>query len=89
MGFLFFIGLLYGVVFPVTKSVFILWPLLQPMGQLTTLIRDGLTLPPIAVVGFLEVLVVMIVILWVAWRHGKKRPGAPTVPGTMLPAGRV
>jgi hypothetical protein len=89
MGFLFFIGLLYGAVFRVTKSVFILWPLLQPMGQLTTLIRDGLTLPPIAVVGFIEVLIVMIVILWVAWRYGKKRQGASAIQGKALPAGKV
>ena len=59
-------------VFRVTKSVFILWPLLQPMGQLTTLIRDGLSLPPIAAVGFIEALIAMVIVLWVAWRHAKK-----------------
>ena len=76
IGFLFFIGLLYAAVFRVTKNIFILWPLLQPMGQLTTLINDGLTLPPIAAVGFIEALILMIVVLGVAWRYGATHPRA-------------
>jgi len=75
MGFLFIIGLIYGAVFRITKSIFILWPLLQPMGQLTTLIKDGLTLPPLAALGFLEALIAMVVVLFIGWRYAAKRDG--------------
>lgn len=72
MAFLFVIGLLYAIVFRLTKSVFILWPLLQPMGQLVTLIQDQLTLPTLAALGFFEVLIVMWIVIWLAARYSKK-----------------
>lgn len=73
IGFLFIIGLLYGATFRVTGSVFILWPLFQPVGQLTTLIKDGLSLPPIAALGFVEALIAMAVVLFFAHRNAVKR----------------
>lgn len=73
MLFLFFIGILFAVVFRLTKSVFILWPLFQPMGQLVTLIRDQLTLPLLAALGFAEVLVAMLVLVWLADRYHRRR----------------
>lgn len=73
MVFLFFIGVMYAVVFRLTKSLFILWPFFQPMGQLITLIRDGLSLPALASLGFLEVLAVMGVFVWLASRYAKKK----------------
>jgi len=76
MVFLFFIGVMYAIAFRITKSVFILWPIFQPMGQLVTLVKDGLTLPTMAAVGFLEALVLMGVILWLGYRYEKKRHSA-------------
>jgi membrane protease YdiL (CAAX protease family) len=70
--FLFFVGVMLAVVFRLTRSVFILWPAFQPMGQLVTLIGDGLTLPLISALGFVEVLVVMSVLVWLAARYYKK-----------------
>lgn len=73
MAFLFLIGVIYACVFRITRSVFILWPILQPMGQLTTLLKDGgLQLPQIAILGFTEVLIAMFVLLFFASRHTKK-----------------
>lgn len=72
MAFLFLIGLLFAAVFRLTGSIFILWPVFQPMGQLVTLIRDGLQLPFMATVGFLEVLVVMLVLVWLAHRYDRR-----------------
>lgn len=77
IGFLFLIGLLYAAAFRLTKNVFILWPVFQPMGQLVTLIRDGLALPPLAALGFIEVLVVMLALVWLAARYHRKHPGGP------------
>lgn len=73
IGFLFIIGLVYATVFRITKNIFILWPLLQPMGQLTTLLNDGLSLPPLAALGFIEALALMIAIVIFVPRIYKRR----------------
>ena len=72
MVFLFFIGVMYAVAFRITKSIFILWPIFQPMGQLVTLIKDGLSLPLIASLGFFEALILMGFVIWVANKRAKK-----------------
>jgi len=72
MMFLFFIGILFAVVFRLTKNVFILWPLFQPMGQLITLVKDKLTLPLLASLGFIEALILMLVLVWLASRYQRK-----------------
>jgi hypothetical protein len=71
--FLFFIGILFSVVFRLTKNIFILWPVFQPMGQLVTLIEDGLSLPLLAALGFAEVLLVMFALVWFAQRTYNKQ----------------
>jgi uncharacterized protein len=73
MVFLFFIGIMFAVVFLITRSVLILWPVFQPMGQLITLIEDRLTLPLLAAVGFGEVLIGMVVLVYLAGRYQRKR----------------
>jgi membrane protease YdiL (CAAX protease family) len=72
MIFLFFIGIMYAVAFRLTRNIFILWPVFQPMGQLVTLIKDRLTLPLLAALGFAEVLILMIVLVWLADRYQRK-----------------
>jgi membrane protease YdiL (CAAX protease family) len=78
MVFLFFIGIMFAIAFLLTKNVFILWPVFQPMGQLVTLIRDELTLPLISTLGFVEVLIAMLVLVWLAGRYYRKVDEAPT-----------
>lgn len=73
IAFLFLVGVLFAVTFRLTNSVFILWPAFQPIGQLLTLLRDGLSLPLLAAVGFGEVLIVMLVAVWFAGRHYQRR----------------
>lgn len=72
MLFLFFIGIMYAVAFRLTKNIFILWPIFQPMGQLVTLVQDQLTLPLLAALGFFEVLILMGVLVWFARRYQRK-----------------
>ena len=72
MVFLFFIGIMYSIAFWLTKNILILWPIFQPMGQLVTLINDRLVLPPLAALGFIEALIVMFVLVWLANRYAKK-----------------
>jgi membrane protease YdiL (CAAX protease family) len=76
IGFLFLVGVMYAVIFRLTKSIFILWPLLQPTGQLVTLVKDGLSLPVLAALGFVEVLALMVLLVWLAQRYHRKHSTA-------------
>lgn len=77
--FLFFIGILFAVSFRLTKNILILVPLFQPMGQLVTLINDGLTLPLGASMGFMMVLALMLTLVWLAARyHSRHREQGTT-----------
>ncbi len=80
MVFLFFIGIMFAVVFRLTKNILILWPIFQPMGQLVTLIQDGLTLPVLAALGFIEALAVMLILVWLAARYHRRHPTEKTPP---------
>jgi len=73
MVFLFFIGIMFAVVFRLTRSILILWPVFQPMGQLITLTQEGLSLPLIATLGFIDVLAVILVFVWLAGRYHKRK----------------
>jgi membrane protease YdiL (CAAX protease family) len=84
--FLFFIGVMFAMVFRLTKSIFILWPFFQPMGQLVTLVNDQLSLPLISTLGFVDVLVAMVVLVWLAGRYYRKHYESKEG-GASLPAG--
>ncbi|HEX2965821.1 MAG TPA: type II CAAX endopeptidase family protein [Syntrophorhabdaceae bacterium] len=71
--FLFFIGLMFAIIFRITSNIFILWPVFQSLGQVTTLVRDKLELPFMAVIGFAEVLAAMIIVVVIAFRLYNKR----------------
>jgi membrane protease YdiL (CAAX protease family) len=73
MVFLFFIGILFAVTFRLTGSIFVLWPVFQPMGQLITLIKDGLELPLLASLGFSEALIAMLALVWLAGKLERRR----------------
>ena len=56
---LFGYGLVFGAVFRLAGSVFVLWPFYTPVGGLYTTVTDGLTMPFEATIGFVLVLVMM------------------------------
>jgi hypothetical protein len=60
MLFLFGLGLVFGAVFRLTRSVFVLWPFYTPVGGLYTNVREGLTMPFEATYGFLLTLGLMV-----------------------------
>lgn len=88
MVFLFFIGLMYAAAFRLTGSIFILWPVFQPMGQLITLIKDNLELPLIASLGFFEALILMTVLIWLAARYQKRHVSVSQTVLNLLPGER-
>ena len=50
----------------------VLWPVFQPMGQLITLMKDGLELPVLASLGFIDILALMATLIWLAARYARK-----------------
>lgn len=60
MLFLFGLGLVFGAVFRLTRSVFVLWPFYTPIGGLYANLREGLTMPFEATYGFLLTLGLMV-----------------------------
>jgi membrane protease YdiL (CAAX protease family) len=73
MIFLFFIGLMFAILFVLFRNIFVLWPIYQPFGQLITITKDGLSLPLIASVGFLEVLIAMGLFIFFTNKYVKKK----------------
>lgn len=73
IGFLFFIGLMFCTLFMVTRNIFILWPFFQPMGQLITVAKEGLELPLIATLGFVELLLLFLIFTIVLTRKQNRK----------------
>ncbi len=66
--FLFGLGLVFAVVFRLTKNVAVLWPFYTPVGGLYSNLSEGLTLPFEATFGFLLTLGLMATVIVVAVR---------------------
>jgi membrane protease YdiL (CAAX protease family) len=71
--FLFFLGITFGAMFRLTKSVFVLWPLYTPVGGLFTNLNEGLSMPFEATYGFVLTLALMLGVLVLASRLGARR----------------
>lgn len=74
MVFLFGLGLVYAAAFRLVNNVLVLWPLLIPMGSFYNNVEAGdIELPWASLIGFGELLVVMLVAIAVAVRR-ERRP---------------
>jgi len=71
--FLFFLGITFGAVFRLTRSIFELWPLYTPVGGLFTNLREGLSMPFEATYGFVLTLALMVGALVLASRLGTRK----------------
>lgn len=77
---LFIIGLIYSAIFRLTSSIFILFPLLTPMGAVFTNIKEGLSIPFEAIIGFSMVVffaVIGLIVIHKAYMKGKQRIARP------------
>jgi membrane protease YdiL (CAAX protease family) len=72
MIFLFGLGLVFALVFRLTKNVLILWPFYTPIGGLYTNLKDGLALPFEATYGFVLTIGLMVAAIVVAARLSKR-----------------
>jgi uncharacterized protein len=74
IGFLVGLGVVYAVAYRTAGSVLVLWPLLTPLGSFFSQLRAGdLALPMEAILGFADVLGLMVGAIWLAIRHERRR----------------
>jgi membrane protease YdiL (CAAX protease family) len=74
LWFLFALGVVYAVTYRLTTNVFILWPLLTPMGAFFNNLRAGeIDLPWESLLGFADVAVLMAAAIWLAHRRERKQ----------------
>jgi hypothetical protein len=74
MLFLFGLGVVYAVAFAVVRNIFVLWPLLLPLGSFYNNLRGGgIEMPWEAILGFADVLVLMLAAIWFAAKHERRR----------------
>jgi len=81
IGFLVGLGIVYAVAFRVAGSILVLWPLLTPLGSLFNQLQAGdIVLPLESILGFADVLALIVAALWLARRHERRHAGAAAAP---------
>lgn len=74
MVFLFGLGVVYAVAFDLTRNVLVLWPLLTPLGSFFNNLNSGdIELPWAAILGFADVLGLMVAAIWLGHRRLQRR----------------
>lgn len=75
MVFLTGLGVLYAVAYALVRNVFVLWPLLTPIGSFfSNLAGGGFELPWVSILGFVDVVGLMAAAVWLAARHRRRQP---------------
>jgi hypothetical protein len=81
VAFLAGLGIVYAVAFRLAGSILVLWPLLTPLGSLFNQIQSSdIVLPMESILGFADVMVLMLAAIWFARRH-ERRSGAEQATG--------
>jgi membrane protease YdiL (CAAX protease family) len=74
MPFLFGLGIVYSVAFALTRNVLVLWPLLTPLGSFFNNLNSGdIDLPWEAILGFADVLGLMVASIWLGHRRLQRK----------------
>jgi hypothetical protein len=86
VAFLFGLGIVYAVAFRVAGSILVLWPLLTPLGSLFSEMQAGdIVLPMESILGFADVLGLMVAAIWFARRHERWLTARETTRGRTRP----
>lgn len=71
--FLFGLGVLYAIAFRLVSNIWVLWPLLTPLGGFYNNVEAGdIELPWASIAGFADVAAVMLVAVWFTARHRRR-----------------
>ena len=82
MVFLFGLGTVYAVAFALTRNVLVLWPLLTPLGSFFNNVNTGdIELPWAAILGFADVLGLMVASIWLGHRRLQRKIRQGTTTG--------
>ena len=74
MVFLFGLGIVYAVAFDLTRNALVLWPLLTPLGSFFNNLNTGdIELPWASILGFADVLGLMVASIWLGHRRLQRR----------------
>ena len=75
------LGLVYTIAYALARNVFVLWPLLTPLGSFFANVRGGeIEMPMIAILGFVDVLGLMAAAIYITWRWTRQRLRPTTAP---------
>ena len=84
MVFLFGLGIVYVVAYALVRNLLMVWPLLTPLGAFFVNVRSGeIEMPLVAVLGFVDVLGLMAVAVFLVARWQRRHP-APGLGATAL-----
>jgi uncharacterized protein len=79
MIFLFGLGVVYAVAFTIVHHLLVVWPLLTPLGGFFANVRvQSFELPWMSILGFVDVLAVMVIAVIIAIRHERHRTASST-----------
>jgi membrane protease YdiL (CAAX protease family) len=72
------LGVVYAVAFAVARNLVVLWPLLTPLGSFYANVEAGdIELPWASIAGFVDVLGLMALALWLTLRYRRKQDRRP------------
>jgi uncharacterized protein len=81
IGFLTGLGLVYAVAYRLVRNILVLWPLLTPLGSFFANVEGGdIELPWASLLGFADVLALMVLALWLAGRRIRRRDDHQPLP---------
>ena len=81
MWFLLGLGVVYAVVYRLTRNILILWPLLTPIGAFYNNLQAGdIVLPWEAILGFADVAALIALAIWLAHRRLRRTQQASAPP---------
>jgi hypothetical protein len=83
LAMLFFLGITFGAMFRLTKSIFALWPFYTPVGGLFNNLSEGLTMPFEATYGFLLTLGLMALLIGLALKISNQMGSAAKTSGAL------